>query len=303
MNTQFDYDYQPALQDPLSTVESGLSKNDVVDVKAGDMVYDSSGAAVKLEKGVKVFDADGNEVEYDGTSPLKMKQLTSTYKFKDYTWSDGTKGSIEDFKLAYKIDCDKESGATTFETCDQIQKVDFGTGLEYTVTWLPGSQNSLYFLAPIGQYNGPYPSHQVLADGRKLADVPAKEWATLPEIAEKPLSYGPYMLTEWKKGESMTFEVNPHYQPAPDAQEDHHRHRPGHQPGGCAASERRRRLPGEGDPGRRRRGPDRSRSCRGREGQGGVHPPARPGSTSTSTCSPSRIIWRPGFAEKPGLQI
>ena len=215
LNTQFDYDYQAALQDPLSTVESGLSKNEVVEVKAGDMVYDASGAVVKLEKGVKVFDADGNEVEYDGSSSLKMKQLTSTYKFKDYTWSDGTKGSIEDFKLAYKIDCDKESGATTFETCDQIQKVDFGTGLEYTATWLPGAQPSLYLLAPVGQYQGPYPSHQVLADGRKLADVPAKEWATLPEIAEKPLSYGPFMLTEWKKGESLTFEVNPHFQPAP----------------------------------------------------------------------------------------
>ncbi len=170
--------------------------------------------AVKLEKGVKVFDADGNEVEYDGSSPLKMKQLTSTYKFKDYTWSDGTKGSVEDFKLAYKIDCDKESGATTFEICDQIQKVDFGTGLEYTVTWLPGSQYSLYFLAPVGTSTA-VSQPPGLADGRKLADVPAKEWATLPEIAEKPLSYGPYMLTEWKKGESMTFEVNPHFQPAP----------------------------------------------------------------------------------------
>jgi ABC-type transport system substrate-binding protein len=217
MNTQWDYDYQPALQDPLSTVESGLAKNDVVEVKAGDMVYDSSGAAVKLDKGVKVFDADGNEVEYDGSSPLKMKQLTSTYKFKDYTWSDGTKGSIEDFKLAYKIDCDKESGAVSFEICDQIQKVDFGPGLEYTVTWLPGSQYSLYFLSPLGATgsNAPYPSHQVLADGRKLADVPAAEWTTLAEIAEKPLSFGPFVLTEWKKGESMTFEANPYADPAP----------------------------------------------------------------------------------------
>jgi len=76
VNSQFDYDYQPGIQDPLSTIESGLSKNDVVEVKAGDMVYDSSARAVKLEKGVKVFDADGNEVEYDGASPLKMKQLT-----------------------------------------------------------------------------------------------------------------------------------------------------------------------------------------------------------------------------------
>ncbi len=215
-NTQHNYDYQPALQDPLSTVESGLAKNDAVEVKAGDMVYDSSGAAVELAQGVKVFDADGNEVEYDGSSPLKMKQLTATYKFKDYTWSDGTAGSVEDFKLGYKNDCDKESGATTFETCDQIQSVEFGPGLEYTVTWLPGSQYSLYFLAPFGTGQaGLYPSHQVLADGRKLADVPAKEWATLPEIAEKPLSYGAYMLTDWKKGESMTFEVNPHFQPAP----------------------------------------------------------------------------------------
>jgi ABC-type transport system substrate-binding protein len=215
VNTQYDYDYQPALQDPLSTVESGLSKNAVVDVKAGDEVYTTEGKRAKLEKGVKVFDADGNEVTYDGTSTIKMKQLTSTYKFKDFTWSDGTKGTIEDFKLAGKIDCDKESGATTFEICDQMQKVDYGTGLEYTVTWLPGSQFSLYFLAPIGQYNGPYPSFQKLSDGRILKDVPAKEWATLPEIAEKPLSYGPFVLTEWKKGESMTFEANKYFQPAP----------------------------------------------------------------------------------------
>ena len=163
VNTQFDYDYQPALQDPLSTVESGLAKNDVVEVKVGDMVYDASGAAVKLEKGVKIFDAAGNEIEYDGFSPLKMKQLTATYKFRHYTWSDGVAGSIDDFRLAYKVDCDRESGARSFETCDQIQKVDFGIGLEYTVVWLPGSRHSPYFLAPIGQYNGPYPSHQVLS--------------------------------------------------------------------------------------------------------------------------------------------
>ena len=211
VNSQFDYDYQPGIQDPLSTVESGLSKNEVVEVKAGDMVYDSSGAAVKLEKGVKVFDADGNEVEFDGSSPLKMKQLTSTYKFKDFTWSDGTKGTAADLELGHKIDCDKDSGATSFEVCDQIQKVDFGPGLEYTITWLPGSQYSLYFLSQFHIY----PSFQKLADGRILKDVPAKEWSTLPEIAEKPLSMAPFMLTEWKKGESMTFEVNPNFQPAP----------------------------------------------------------------------------------------
>ena len=51
VNTQFDYDYQPGIQDPLSTVESGLSKNEVVDVKAGDMVYDSSGDGGRAGEG------------------------------------------------------------------------------------------------------------------------------------------------------------------------------------------------------------------------------------------------------------
>ena len=84
-----------------------------------------------------------------------MKQLDVTYKFKDYTWSDGTKGSVADFKLAYKIDCDKESGATTFEHLrPDPGRRSSAPALEYTVTWLPGSQYSLYFLAPIGQYNG-----------------------------------------------------------------------------------------------------------------------------------------------------
>ena len=215
IQTQFDYDFQPALQDPLSTLESGLANNEVVEVKAGDKVYDSEGEPVTLEQGVKVFDAEGNEVEYDGSSTLNMKQLTNTYKFKDYTWSDGTPGSIEDFKLAYKTDCDPESGATEFITCNQIQEVTWGDGLEYTIKFLPGVQDARYFLAQIGQYNGPYPSHQVLSDGRMLKDVPAAEWATLPEIAETPLSYGPFFLTEWKKGESMTFEVNPYYEPQP----------------------------------------------------------------------------------------
>jgi len=58
---------------------------------------------------------------------------------------------------------------------------------------------------------GAYPSHQVLADGRKLADVPAAEWGTLPEIVDDPLSNGPYVLDSWEKGQSMTFTANPNY--------------------------------------------------------------------------------------------
>jgi len=92
--------------------------------------------------------------------------------------------------------------------------VTFGPDVEATVTYLPGYQDPTYFLSPIGLY----PSHQVLSDGRNLADVPAAEWATLPEIAEKPLSFGPYVITDWVKGERIEMEVNPYYEPAPKIQ-------------------------------------------------------------------------------------
>jgi len=212
--TQYSYDFQPVLQTELSTIEAGAAQNNEVEVKAGDMVWSTAGDAEALAEGVKVIDATGAEVDYDGTSTVKLNQLVVTYKFNDYTWSDGTAGSIEDFKLAYQINCDPASGATSFITCNSIADVQWGEGLEYTVTYVPGNQNPTYYLAPIGMY----PSHQVLSDGRNLADVPANEWATLPEIAEMPLSNGPFQITEWKKGESITLEANPHYAPGTGVQ-------------------------------------------------------------------------------------
>lgn len=219
VNTQYSYDYQPVLQDGLSTIEAGLATNDMVTVKAGDTVYTVDGSPATLEKGVKVL-INGEEVEYSGEGELEMPQLTVTFKFKPYTWSDGTPGSIEDFKLAYQINCDRTSGATEFNTCDA-----FGTeadplgnitwsdsDLSYTVRYWPGVQSPTYYLAEWSTNgNLPYPSHQIVSDGRALKDVPASEWATLPEVSEKPLSFGPFMITDWQKGQSLTLEANPYY--------------------------------------------------------------------------------------------
>jgi ABC-type transport system substrate-binding protein len=205
---QREYDFQPWLQDQLSTIEAGFATNNDIEVAAGDTVYDITGQPVPLEQGTKVFDSTGTEVEYDGSSPLTMKQLVVTYPFQDYTWSDGEPGKIADFELSYKIDCDPTGGAAGYVTCESIQGIEFSQdALEYTATYLPGVQSPTYFLPPFG----PYPSHQVLADGRNLADVPAAEWATLPEIAERPLSWGPYMVTDWVKGQSLTLAANPNY--------------------------------------------------------------------------------------------
>ena len=207
--SQYNYDFQPVLQDGLPTVENGQATNTMVDVKVGDSIYSADGEPVKLAKDVKVV-VGGKVVPYDGTSALKLPQLKVTYKLKPYTWSDGTPGSIEDVKLADQISCDRKSGAVSFISCDQIAKTDYTDHLEWTVTYLPGAQPPTYFLPPQGNAQL-YPSQQKLSDGRLLKDVPAEQWATLPEIIEKPLSFGPFVISEWVKGQNMTLEANPHY--------------------------------------------------------------------------------------------
>jgi ABC-type transport system substrate-binding protein len=209
--TTLNYDYQPVLVKQMSTIENGLATNDDVEVTAGALVIDALGNPVELAAGVMVKDSTGAEVEYaDGN--VMMKQLTVTYELIDgLTWSDGTPVTQADVELFYKIGCDKESGATSYITCDNIESVEFN-GLSYTVKWKPGNQSPTYFAAPITYY----PAHRVIESagpyqGMTLAEVPAKDWATLPEIAENPIGTGPYILTEWVKGEKMVFEPNPFY--------------------------------------------------------------------------------------------
>ncbi len=212
--TSFDYDYQPAALEELPTIENGGTVLTLVEVSAGDTVWSVDGEAVELAEGVEVINSDGEIVAYDG-SPITLNQLAVTFEFPPMTWEDGEPLKAADYELAYKIDCSEDSGAISLTVCNSIEDVEFRDN-GYTITYLPGAQWAEYFAYTLGTYSnlftvGAYPSHQVLSDGRKLADVPAKEWSTLPEIAEQPLSYGPYRLVEWQKGQRMVFEANPNY--------------------------------------------------------------------------------------------
>jgi ABC-type transport system substrate-binding protein len=212
--TQYDYDYQAVGLKTLPTVDSGLATVTEVDAKAGDNVWTAAGEAAPLAAGVEVTNSAGEPIKYE-SGPLKLNQMKVTFQYVDgLKWEDGEPIKKADFELAYKINCDPESGATSLTTCNSIQGIEFKSDTEYTVTYLPGALWPEYFIqtvAPDEKAMPAYPSHQVLADGRKLADVPAKEWATLPEIAEKPLSNGPYKVVEWQKGQRMTLEANANY--------------------------------------------------------------------------------------------
>lgn len=195
--TWLDYTAAAALIKELPTIESGLTLNNDVEVSEGSKVVDANGEVVDLAPGVSVINAAGETVEYTG-GPITMKQLVSTFELIDgLTWEDGTPVSQADLELGDAIDCDPESGATSFILCDKTQEVTFN-GTSWTYTWLPGNQDPLYYESGLLSL---YPAHV-------LGDVPAAEWATNPLVAETPLAYGPYKIVEWVKGERMVFEAN-----------------------------------------------------------------------------------------------
>jgi ABC-type transport system substrate-binding protein len=207
-HTQLDYDYQAKALTQLPTVENGGATNEDVEVAEGDTVWSAEGEAVELADGVNVINAAGEAVTYASGDALTLKQLAVTFEYNEgILWSDGEPLKQADFELAYAINCDPESGATSLTVCNSIAGVEFTSDTSYTITYHPGVQWAEYSVF----YMGAYPSHLVLADGRNLADVPAAEWATLPEIAETPLSLGPYVLESWEKGQRMTFTANPNY--------------------------------------------------------------------------------------------
>jgi ABC-type transport system substrate-binding protein len=214
--TSYDYDYQPDALQELPTIENGGTTDEVIEVNEGDTVWTTGLEAVELAPGVEVVNADGEIVTYEG-GPLEMRQLTVTFEFVEgLTWEDGVPVTAEDFELSYTIDCDPDSGAVSFTVCDSIADVEFPSDTSYIITYHPGVRWPEYFVSTLGTYSnlfsiGAYPAHRELSDGRVLADVPASEWSTLPEIAENPLSYGPYRLVEWQKGQRMIFEANPYY--------------------------------------------------------------------------------------------
>ena len=148
--TQYSYDYQPLTQTPLATIENGLATNEMVEVKAGDMVYNVDGEPEELAAGTKII-VDGEQIEYDGSSAVMLPQLKVNYKYAEFTWSDGVAASAGDVELAHQIECDKDSGAVSFITCDAMQSTEFGPGVEATVTFLPGYQSPTYYLSPWGE--------------------------------------------------------------------------------------------------------------------------------------------------------
>jgi ABC-type transport system substrate-binding protein len=222
--TQYSYGYQPSslADDTFPTIENGGATNTDVELKDGDKFVATDGNVYQLKDG-KVIDLEGKDKADAKVKSLKGEETTAavgakapqivvTHRYKPAVWSDGKPVVKADRELGVRVDCEKTSGAVSYDGCDRTAKVEVTDDNTVVTTLVPGYQPPFYYL-PGG--NG-YPSHQIIASdgaykGKTLAEVAPKDFATLPEIAERPMGAGPFMIESWEKGQKMTLVVNPNY--------------------------------------------------------------------------------------------
>jgi peptide/nickel transport system substrate-binding protein len=137
---------------------------------------------------------------WDGTTELKMDRMTAKYQLKPgLVWSDGSPLTAEDSVFSYLV----ASDTSTPVSRDVINRTSTYKALDAnTVEWagIPGYLDSLYQQ----NYFLPLPKHAW--EKIKPADL-----LTSPESTEKPLGWGPYVISEWVKGDHITLKKNTKY--------------------------------------------------------------------------------------------
>ncbi len=216
--TQYDYGYQTTKLegDEFPTIENGGATNTDVELKDGDRFVATDGSVYALKDGkvvnlqdgqpgdeeatgIKVRALDGTES--DAAVGAKVAQIVVTWKYKADKWSDGEPVKKADRELGFTVDCDRTSGAVTYDGCDRIASFEVPDDNTVVQTYVPGNQAPFYYLPP---GNG-YPSHVVIESegaykGKTLAEVAPKDFATLPEIAELPHWHRPVQAGELGEG-------------------------------------------------------------------------------------------------------
>ena len=125
--------------------------------------------------------------------------MTVTWKMrKDVQWADGTPVTADDVIFTYASITDPETGGWIpgIDYIDSIDKID-----DYSFTI---------------NYNSIYPSYLTQFGGEQVVIWPAhycdaSQGFTSWDCARKPLSDGPFVLSEWVSGDHMTFVRNEKY--------------------------------------------------------------------------------------------
>lgn len=196
------YAYRPAILIETPTLENGGAQIVRAQVRAGDRVADAEGNLLPLEAGVRIRPAgcrsDDCVIAYDGTSAIEMDQMVVDFRLRpDLTWSDGTPLTAEDSVYAFGLAARGDEHAYLIRRTQIYEATD-----AQTVQWwgVPGFVDAAYMT----NFWSPAPRHA-------WSRFSEEELPSVDIASTVPLGWGPYRITEWIAGESITLEKNPYY--------------------------------------------------------------------------------------------
>lgn len=133
------------------------------------------------------------------------KDLTSvTWKLKaGVKWSDGTPFTADDVVFTYQYQSDKASAVTTGGDVDGIKSVVAKDAQTVTVTY--DAPNANYYQWPVGTSPVLQKAQFGAFTGAKAKDAPGNL---------KPIGTGPYVVKDFKPGDTVLYDMNPNYRDA-----------------------------------------------------------------------------------------
>lgn len=201
---QVNFAPSPVLLQKLPSIKDGDATVQAVPVVEGDTIVDANGNLAALKSGLSVrpsgCTSTGCAVAWDGKTELKMDRVSARFKLKDgLVWSDGSPLTSDDSIYSFQIASDPATPVNKF-LVDRTVSYTSVDALTAEWTGIPGYVDASYSQ----NYFFPLPKHAW--ESIKPADL-----LTSPESTEKPLGWGPYLISEWVKGDHITLKKNPRY--------------------------------------------------------------------------------------------
>ena len=196
--------FQPIILEKLPSLDDGDAALTVVSVSEGDQVVDVDSNVVTLDPAADpplmlVPAGGGDPVPYQG-GDFAMDQLSANFTLlPNLLWSDGTPLTASDSVYTFNLRADPNNLSPNF----YIERTaSYEASDDLTIEWagMPGFLDDGYYTS----FFGPVPEHL-------LGEFSTTELFGSQEFVNTPIGWGPYIIDEWKQGDSMTLHKNPNY--------------------------------------------------------------------------------------------